>query len=291
MAAVFLVLFSCQGVSGRNVQAVTYGEAAECPGEPDESLASQLAEETRIECVGWTLHVPYGVGIRLAGAVNRIRPAEADDDGVVPIEITPDGHRVAYLDVGRLRYLVKDLRSGAVRPITPRLTAEEIAGITSVVSSSDGRRFAVSTSENRRTYVADFETGRTRSLDEVCWAYGLTADRLMGSSGCYGADVAIDIVRFDGTATRFRSEENAPDGMSPDLRRYLDGDAVHETATGRKTLVVPGGRYVGARWADDDTLVELDEDDEEYVAVDARTGEVSSTGIPEVEPIAFGRVR
>ncbi|WP_433221475.1 hypothetical protein [Microtetraspora malaysiensis] len=218
------------------------------------------------------------------------------DTGYIPIDISPDGHRVAYLDVGERRYLAKDLRSGLIRPLTPRLTAEEVIGITSVTSSADSRHFAVSTRENRRTFVTDFETGRTRTLDQVCWAYGLTGDRLMGSAGCDGVDVSIDDIRFDGTATRFRSEEELPRDMSADLRWYIDfGEptSIYETATGRRVRSLPS-ELSEFQWEGADTLVARDaniSDGDDYIAIDARTGELISIGIPYSRSIVFGKVR
>ncbi|MBO4269272.1 hypothetical protein [Microbispora triticiradicis] len=286
-------LAACQGAFGRNVQAVTYGEPTSCPSDEFESGP---AAGTVIDCVGWTLHVPFGMDIELSTAASHAGSASMFDTDPVPIEITPDGHRVAYLDVRELRYLAKDLRSGFTRPITPRLTAEEIVAITSVVSSADSRHFAVSTRENRRTFVTDFETGRTRTLDQVCWAYGLTGDSLMGSAGCDGHDVSIDAIRFDGTATRFRSEEERPRDLSADLRWYIDfGEpaSVYETATGRRVRVLPS-ELSEFQWAGADTLVARDadiEDGDDYIAIDARTGELISIGIPYSDSIVFGKVR
>ncbi|MEU7743423.1 hypothetical protein [Nonomuraea sp. NPDC049158] len=257
---------------------------------------ASAAAWTGFGCVGWTLHVPFGMDIQLPTAASYARPPSMFDDGFIPIDITPDGHRVAYLDVAELRFLARDLPSGLNRPITPRLTAEEIVGITSVVGSADGRHFAVSTRENRRTFVTDFETGHMRTVEQVCWAYGLTADRLMGSAGCDGVGVSIDAIRFDGTATPFRSEAELPRDMSPDLRWYIDfkkPTSVYETATGRRVRVLPSG-LSEMRWADAETLVARDadiEDGDDYVAIDARTGELIPIGIPYADSIIFGKVR
>ncbi|WP_067171376.1 hypothetical protein [Microtetraspora niveoalba] len=286
-------LVACQGAFGRNMQAVTYGEPAPCPSDFFEPTP---AGGIVIDCVGWTLHVPFGMDVRLRTAVSHVRSSSMYDTGRIPIEITPDGHRVAYFDVRELRYLAEDLRSGSIRPLTPRLTAEEIIGITSVASSADSRHFAVSTSEDRRTFVTDFETGRTRTLDNVCWAYGLTADALMGSAGCDGVDVSIDAIRFDGTATRFRSEEELPRDMSADLRWYIDfGEpaSIYDTATGQPVRSLPSG-LTELQWAGADTVVARNEafrDKDEYIAIDAGTGERVSTGIPYTGSIVFGKVR
>ncbi|MEU6414650.1 hypothetical protein [Microbispora sp. NPDC046933] len=234
--------------------------------------------------------------IQLRTAASHVRPLSMFDGGRIPIAIAPDGHRVAYLDVEELRYLARDLRSGVTRSLTPRLTTEEILGITTVAASADGRHFAVSTRENRRTFVTDFATGRTRTLDGVCWAYGLTGDMLMGSAGCDGVGVSIDAIRFDGTATAFRSEETMPRDMSADLRWYIDFEdptSIHETATGRRVRTLPAG-LSEVRWVGADTLVARDgniEDGDDYVAVDAGTGELVPIGIPYAEPVAFGKVR
>ncbi|WP_182874996.1 hypothetical protein [Microbispora sp. H10670] len=118
----------------------------------------------------------------------------------------------------------------------------------------------------------------------------------MGSAGCDGQDVSIDAIRFDGTATRFRSEEERPRDLSADLRRYIDfGEptSVYETATGRRVRVLPS-ELSEFQWAGADTLVARDadiEDGDDYMAIDARTGALISIGIPYSDSIAFGKVR
>ncbi|GAA3133233.1 hypothetical protein [Streptosporangium carneum] len=293
VALLLCALIACQGATGLTFQAITYGE----PSSPEcaDSMLGLFApepepayEEVVVTCAGWTLHVPFGVDVTLRTAVSVIRTPSPGGRQVIPIDISPDGHRVAYLDVRQLRYLATDLRGGSARPITPVLTAEELVGITSVVSSADGRHFAVSTRANRRTFVTDFETGRTRTLDRVCFVYGLDDDRLVGNAACNGdADKAVSI-RSDGAATPFRPPTAVRD-LSPDLRRYIgfDGFSIFDTSTGRLVKRLPAG-LEPLMWADSDTLVARDDD---VVAVDATTGEQTPTGIPYSSTVVFGKVR
>lgn len=280
-------LAACQGQAGLTWQPVIYGV-------PSSSCSPRWADligddedygQVVMTCVGWELDVPFGMDVELRTAVSGVNTG-----GDVPFEISSDGHRVAYLDSKQFRYLAKDLRTGSTRPLTPRLTAEEIVGLTTARISADGRYYAVSTREHRRTYMTDFETGQIRTVPQVCWSYGLTSELLMGSGGCNGWNVAIDTVRFDGTATRFLPEEKAPRDMSPDLRWYIDNDdpySIYETASKRKVRTFLYG-LDGMEWADSDTLVARDHD---FVAIDATTGERIEIGIPYEDPIAFGKVR
>lgn len=281
-------LAACEGQAGLTWQAVTYGVPSTYCSPRWEDFFSSDEDEGSVEvtCVGWTLHVPFGMDVELRTAVSGVRPS-----GEVPLEITPDGHRVAYLDSEEFRYLAKDLRTGSTRALTPKLTAEEIVGLTSVRISADGRYYAVSTRENRHTYVTDFETGQTRMLPQVCWSYGLTSELLYGSAGCTGRNVAIDAIRFDGTATRFLPEGKAPRSMSPDLRWYVnpgDDPSFFETASQRKVQSIWYG-LDKSEWADSNTLVARDDSD--FIAIDARTGERIEIGIPYAEITAFGKVR
>lgn len=236
------------------VEPVVYAFLDHCRGK-------NLKETTSVtgHCAQWRLvgrsgkqwRLPDGIGSRV------VKPRDYMG-GDAPLEISPDGWRLAYYRAKDQRLVVRDLRSGKITPSTTRTPP---AANPQMMFSADGTHLALSTGEgeNVQSTLVDTRTGAATAL-HAGTVLGLSRD-------------ASTIVQGDIWSKKTPLTVSAPDGsvratvpldpnvdlrgirgnaLSPDARTLLtftttmDKAVLVDLATGRITSARPLSGVGGA---------------------------------------------
>ncbi|MEV4253498.1 hypothetical protein AB0J52_10045 [Spirillospora sp. NPDC049652] len=225
------------------VEPVVFAFLDHCKGENIKETTSAKGACAQWRLVGrsgkqWRL--PDGVGSRV------VKPRDymgAD----APLEISPDGWRVAYYRAKDQRLVVRDLNSGKVTPVSSRTAPEAIP---QMMFSGDGSHLALSAGEggNGRSTLVDTRTGAATALPAVP-VIGVSRDAstiVLGDIWSKGAPLTVTgpdgrsraTVRLDPKVDLRRVSGNA---LSPDGRTLLtfstamDKAVLVDVATGKIT--------------------------------------------------------
>ncbi|RBQ21354.1 hypothetical protein DP939_01140 [Spongiactinospora rosea] len=195
------------------------------------------------ECIG---------DIGLSDAASMVRVNESHYR-TVPLQVSRDGHRVAYFSKKHLKFVAWDLPTAQTKAISPRLDPQSLDDLSGLEISPDGGFFAVAFHGARpRLLITEFATGKTTTLNGYCSTYGM-------SRKASWIAVSRECSEEDGTYTE-------DEGLVTILKR--NGEVVSEWKGSEYASVLsPNGR----------TTVEIHstptEDTDEYVITrDAMTG-------------------
>ncbi|MBO2446732.1 hypothetical protein J4573_06495 [Actinomadura barringtoniae] len=233
----------------------------------DHCRGKNLKETTSVtgDCAQWRLVGRSGKQWRLPDGVGS-RAVRPDDymSGDAPLEISPDGRRIAYYRAKDQCIVVRDLTSGKVTPVGPRWVP---SAIPSLMFSGDGTRLALNPRDETRTsrpLLGDVRTGTSTALPSGT-VIGLSQDASTVVLGdiwnekapltVSGADGSVrSRVRLDPTVSLRGMDGNA---LSPDGRRllasteHMDKALLVNVQTGKiaSTLRITGGVGTVGAWA------------------------------------------
>ncbi|MFI6515493.1 hypothetical protein ACIBF1_08045 [Spirillospora sp. NPDC050679] len=207
------------------------------------------------DCGQWRLVDRSGKQWRLADGIGAYSTSTGDYmNASAPLEISPDGRRIAYYQSGRERFVVRELTSGRITPLALPVPLAELRKNHSALSfSGDGRRLALTFGDPEivRSVLADTTTGTVTALPKARVA-GLSRD-------------ASTIVLAEGG---FRATGLALAGPDGKVRSRVRLDPrVDLTGAGGANLLSPDGR----------TLFATDQRLKRILLVDTRTGKVTRT--------------
>jgi WD40 repeat protein len=161
--------------------------------------------------------------IEILDAASQVRLSDTQGRDV-PLQVTRDGHRVAYLSKKSMQFVGWDLPTAQRKTISPRLDAQALDDVRSLEISPDGKFFAVSfAGDHPRLLLTDFTTGQTTTLQGFCAILGMSQDaaRIAAQRTCPDLST-VTILKRDGAVI---SEWRAPDigaSLSPDSRFTVD---------------------------------------------------------------------
>ncbi|MFG1617458.1 hypothetical protein ACGFI3_32265 [Nonomuraea wenchangensis] len=238
------------------VQYAFIPEDTECHGWPS-SPTEEEAEPPLIACTEWRLRVNYKLGkgrqdiglifgagcggyrrgvsvgdddctsdIELHDAASQVQLSDSERRGV-PLRITRDGHRIAYLSKKYLQFVGWDLPTAQQKAISPRLDARMLDDVRSVEISPDGKFFAVSfAGDQPRLLVTEFATGQTTTLRGFCAILGLSqgASRIAAQRTCSDLVEAgpVTILKRDGTVISEWGSAASVGSLSPDGQSVVE---------------------------------------------------------------------
>ncbi|WP_143082253.1 hypothetical protein [Nonomuraea wenchangensis] len=238
------------------VQYAFIPEDTECHGWPS-SPTEEEAEPPLIACTEWRLRVNYKLGkgrqdiglifgagcggyrrgvsvgdddctsdIELHDAASQVQLSDSERRGV-PLRITRDGHRIAYLSKKYLQFVGWDLPTAQQKAISPRLDARMLDDVRSVEISPDGKFFAVSfAGDQPRLLVTEFATGQTTTLRGFCTILGLSqgASRIAAQRTCSDLVEAgpVTILKRDGTVISEWGSAASVGSLSPDGQSVVE---------------------------------------------------------------------
>ncbi|WP_067474189.1 hypothetical protein [Actinomadura hibisca] len=207
------------------------------------------------DCGQWRLVDSSWKQWRLADGVGTYRTGTGNTmNGSAPLEISPDGRRVAYYQASRERFVVRELASGRVIPVAlPMPLAELHKTYHFLVFSGDGLRLVLTSGEPgaEKSVLADTTTGAVTALPDAPVA-GLGHD-------------ASTIVLAEGGYNPTGLALAGPDGKVRSRVR-LD-PRVDLSGAGGTNLLSPDGR----------TLFTTNKRHDRIMLLDARTGKVTRT--------------
>jgi hypothetical protein len=332
------------------VQYAFIPEDSECNSWP----TRPIDEETKpplIACTEWRLHVnfksgdgrqdigtPYGAGcggyrrgvsvgdddcsgdIPLYDAASQVELNENQRRGI-GLQVSRDGHRVAYLSKKHMRFMSWDLPTAQLKAISPRLdTAQALDEVRDLAISPDGKFFAVSFAGARpRLLVTEFATGQTIAIPGFCSILGMSrgASRIVAQKACTDLDAGSGetLLKRDGTVLSEWNAVDFPGDLSPDGRSMLallpevseDGDeyaVIRDAMTGKVTkklkldLLSEPSEAMGHAWLTNDEYIIEAETPEPggsfgYYRFNVRTGtshRIRDLGLNPGETISLGIV-
>ncbi|MFI0423155.1 hypothetical protein [Spongiactinospora sp. 9N601] len=138
----------------------------------------------------------------------------------VPLQVSRDGHRVAYFSRKHLKFMAWDLPTGQTKAISPRLDPQSLDHHSGLEISPDGGFFALTfTGARPRLLITEFATGKTTTLNGYCTISGMSrnASRIAVSRECSEDD--------DTYAEEWKGSEYAS-VLSPDGRTTVE---IHTT--------------------------------------------------------------
>ncbi|MFK4036370.1 hypothetical protein ACI2LC_11295 [Nonomuraea wenchangensis] len=238
------------------VQYAFIPEDTECHGWPS-GPTEEEAEPPLIACTEWRLRVNYELGkgrqdigltygagcggyrrgvsvgdddctsdIELYDAASQVQLSDSERRGV-PLRITRDGHRIAYLSKKYLQFVGWDLPTAQQKAISPRLDARMLDDVRSVEISPDGKFFAVSfAGDQPRLLVTEFATGRTATIRGFCAILGMSqgASRIAARRTCSDLVEAgtVTILKRDGTVISEWGSAASVGSLSPDGKSIVE---------------------------------------------------------------------
>ncbi|UBU11126.1 TolB-like translocation protein [Nonomuraea gerenzanensis] len=183
-----------------------------------------------------------------------------------------------------------DLRTGETRRLTTHPAGRVRNDEPHLAISADGTLFATSPENIAKTTITDFDTGETKTIDNLCRLYGLTPAGVLGSRHCTG-DSDLRWVA-PGRKPRIFEALNRNDrpSLSPDGRNIaVKNCTLLDATTGKpiRSFPIPATSY----WLDPDHLLAMTGDD--YYAANIRTGSITELNIttPPHQAILLGRWR
>ncbi|WP_170991294.1 hypothetical protein [Herbidospora galbida] len=129
-------------------------------------ITSGTARLSGRDCLQWRLVTRSGERYRVPEAKSaHAGPADnAQTLVAAPLEITPDGRKIAYYSEKDQRFAVRDLESGSILLAPPLVPAADVRrNAAEIALSADGRYLAVSVQDGLNT-LADLETGALTDL-------------------------------------------------------------------------------------------------------------------------------
>ncbi|MEU4541610.1 hypothetical protein AB0G15_42960 [Streptosporangium sp. NPDC023825] len=237
-------------------------ENNECHQWPSRS-EDESARPPLVACTEWRLRVNYvrdegrqDIGIPYGGGCggHRLGVSVSDDTCVsdielydaasqveidskhrrdVPLQISRDGHRLAYFSKKHSQFLGWDLPTAQMKAISPRLDARMLNDIRSLEISPDGKFFAITFGGSRpRLLLTEFATGHTRTLPGVCTVLGIGKNplRIAVQKDCPSIEDEgtttrkMTILDRDGATVSEWTEGEFAGELSPDGRLFL---AIH----------------------------------------------------------------
>ncbi|MGI5171143.1 hypothetical protein ACQEU3_43000 [Spirillospora sp. CA-253888] len=234
----------------RNVAPIRFAFLDQCGGKGGPNGAPPQGD-----CGQWRLVDRSGKQWRLADGIGSYSTSNGDYmNGSAPLEISPDGRRIAYYQSGRERFVVREVTSGRITPIALPMPLAKLRGtMNSLTFSGDGRRLALTSGDPEivQNVLADTTTGAVTTLPNAPVA-GLGRD-------------ASTIVLAEGG---FRPTGLALAGPDGKVRSRVRLDPrVDLSAAGSANLLSPDGR----------TLFTTDRRINRILLVDTRTGKVTRT--------------
>ncbi len=170
--------------------------------------------------------------IQLYDAASQVELSRSERRGM-PLRVSRDGHRVAYLSKKYLQLVGWDLPSAQMKPISPRLDARALDDLRGVEISHDGEFFAVSFAGSQpRLLITEFSTGKTTTLPGFCGVLGLSnsASRIAAHKECSDDDLTpagtVTILKRDGTVVGEWTGAQFVGNLSPDGRFLV---AIHSS--------------------------------------------------------------
>ncbi|GGP05392.1 hypothetical protein LDL08_06310 [Nonomuraea glycinis] len=325
-------------------------EGSECHSWP----SRRIDEETKPPLIGCTerrLHVnfksgdgrrdigtPYGAGcggyrggvsvgdddcsgdIPLYDAASQVELSENKRRGIA-LQVSRDGHRVAYLSKKYMRFMSWDLPTAQLKAISPRLdTAQALDEVRDLAISPDGKFFAVSfAGAQPRLLVTEFATGQTITIPGFCSILGMSrgASRIATQKTCTEFDTGSReiLLKRDGAVLGEWSAVDFPGYLSPDGRSMLailpevseDGDeyaVIRDAMTGKVTrklkldlLSEPSDAIEHAWLTNDEYIIEAETPEPDgsfgYYRFNVKTGashRIRDLGLNPGESISLGIV-
>ncbi|MFI0450697.1 WD40 repeat domain-containing protein [Actinomadura sp. 6N118] len=203
------------------------------------------------DCGQWRLLDRSGKLWRVADGMGAYPTSTGDYmNSSAPLEISPDGRRIAYFKVKEQRYVVRDLSSGRITPVGRRMSLPELYRAPAAMAfSGDGRWLAVAS--GGRSLLADTTTGAVSVLPAGS-VVGLGQD---------AATVVLTETKGSRTTLVITGRDGRVRGRVP-----LDPRASLDMASGENWLSPDGRTLFASRSSHDGAVL-----------VDVRTGKVIRT--------------